>query len=89
MTSDHKRNSADHVKESQLERTTSPLEKEALHSVEADYSGAYKKSSPEEIRLVRKLDCRIMPTLWAMYFLNYVSKYKLLIIAALANKLIA
>lgn len=38
----------------------------------ADYSGAVAKSSPEEIQLVRKLDWRIMPTLWAMYFLNYV-----------------
>jgi hypothetical protein len=38
-----------------------------------DYSGAVKKTSEEEIRLVRKLDWRIMPTLWAMYFLNYVS----------------
>lgn len=39
----------------------------------ADYSGAVKKTSPEEIKLVRKLDWRIMPTLWCMYFLNYVS----------------
>jgi hypothetical protein len=34
-----------------------------------DYSGAVKKTSPEEIRLVRKMDIRIMSTLWAMYFL--------------------
>jgi hypothetical protein len=40
---------------------------------EADYSGAVKKTDQAEIRLVRKLDFRIMPTLWAMYFLNYVS----------------
>lgn len=39
----------------------------------ADYSGAVQKTSPEEIKLVRKLDWRIMPTLWCMYFLNYVS----------------
>lgn len=39
----------------------------------ADYSGAVKKTSPEEFGLVRKLDWHIMPTLWAMYFLNYVS----------------
>lgn len=39
----------------------------------ADYSGAVQKTSPEEIKLVRKLDLRIMPTLWCMYFLNYVS----------------
>lgn len=34
-----------------------------------DYSGAVKKTSGEEIKLVRKLDWRIMSTLWAMYFL--------------------
>ena len=35
----------------------------------ADYSGAVAKSDKAEIALVRKLDWRIMPTLWAMYFL--------------------
>lgn len=40
---------------------------------EGDYSGAVAKTDPEEIRLVRKLDIRIMPIMWAMYFLNYVS----------------
>ena len=34
-----------------------------------DYSGAVKKTSKEEIKLVRKLDIRIMGVLWAMYFL--------------------
>lgn len=32
-----------------------------------DYSGAHAKSSPEEIRLVRKLDFIILPTLWIMW----------------------
>lgn len=41
---------------------------------QGDYSGATAKTSPEEIRLVRKLDMRIMPIMWAMYFLNYVSE---------------
>lgn len=36
---------------------------------EGDYSGAVAKTSAEEIRLVRKLDLRIMSILWAMYFL--------------------
>jgi hypothetical protein len=40
----------------------------------ADYSGATAKTDPLEIKLVRKLDMRIMPIMWAMYFLNYVSK---------------
>jgi hypothetical protein len=38
-----------------------------------DYSGAVAKTDPKEISLVRKLDMRIMPTLWCMYFMNYVS----------------
>lgn len=48
-------------------------EKGGVLDADADYSGAVKKTSKEEIALVRKLDWRIMPTLWAMYFLNYVS----------------
>ncbi|KXH29066.1 vitamin H transporter [Colletotrichum simmondsii] len=40
----------------------------------ADYSGAVAKTSAEEIALVRKLDFRIMPTLWCMYFLNYLDR---------------
>lgn len=39
-------------------------EKGGLPQPGADYSGAVKKTSPEEIALVRKLDMRIMPTLW-------------------------
>lgn len=35
----------------------------------ADYSGATVKTNPEEIALVRKLDYRIMPALFCMYFL--------------------
>ncbi|KAL1602651.1 hypothetical protein SLS60_006068 [Paraconiothyrium brasiliense] len=35
-----------------------------------DYSGAVAKSDPEEIALVRKLDYRIMPALFCLYFLN-------------------
>lgn len=37
---------------------------------EGDYSGAVAKSDPREIALVRKLDMRIMPALFCMYFLN-------------------
>lgn len=47
-------------------------EKSGLPRPGADYSGAVAKTSAEEIALVRKLDLRIMPTLWCMYFLNYV-----------------
>lgn len=43
-----------------------------------DYSGATAKTDAREIALVRKLDMRIMPIMWAMYFLNYVSDSYLL-----------
>lgn len=34
-----------------------------------DYSGAVSKSNAAEIALCRKLDRRILPILWAMYYL--------------------
>jgi hypothetical protein len=39
-----------------------------------DYAGATAKTNPVEIALVRKLDLRIMPALWAMYFMNYLDR---------------
>ena len=39
--------------------------KEGAQSL-GDYAGAHEKTDPLEIKLVRKLDMRIMPTLWAM-----------------------
>ncbi|KAJ6035876.1 hypothetical protein N7540_000155 [Penicillium herquei] len=39
-----------------------------------DYSGATAKTDAAEIALVRKLDMRIMPIMWAMYFLNYLDR---------------
>ena len=39
-----------------------------------DYAGAVTKTDPVEISLVRKLDIRIMPTLWTMYFMNYLDR---------------
>lgn len=38
-------------------------------SKEGDYSGAVAKTDQKEIDLVKKLDWRILPILWAMYFL--------------------
>ncbi|KAF2849164.1 MFS general substrate transporter [Plenodomus tracheiphilus IPT5] len=35
-----------------------------------DYTGAFSKTDPAEIALVRKLDMRVMPALFCMYFLN-------------------
>ncbi|KFY29700.1 hypothetical protein V494_08541 [Pseudogymnoascus sp. VKM F-4513 (FW-928)] len=66
QTPDEKVNSALH-----LENPES-LMKERQDDV--DYSGAATKSDPAEIALVRKLDMRIMPTLWAMYFMNYLDR---------------
>lgn len=48
--------------------------KDTVLGEDFDYSGAVSKSDPKEIALVRKLDFRIMPTLWAMYFLNYLDR---------------
>ncbi|KAI1490226.1 major facilitator superfamily domain-containing protein [Biscogniauxia mediterranea] len=42
--------------------------------VRRDYAGAQAKSDPDEIRLVRKLDFRVMPVLWLMYFFNLVDR---------------
>ncbi|PMD52733.1 MFS general substrate transporter [Hyaloscypha bicolor E] len=39
-----------------------------------DYSGAIVVLNPIEQALVRKLDYRIMPTLWLMYWLNYLDR---------------
>ncbi|KAI8691852.1 MFS domain-containing protein [Fusarium sp. Ph1] len=74
MTADSKRESIERKPEDNFVEM-SPAEKGGvLGDAEADYSGAVKKTDPAEIRLVRKLDYRIMPTLWAMYFLNYLDR---------------
>lgn len=44
------------------------------HVQAGDYSGAVAKTDPAEIALVRKLDKRLMPILWAMYFMNYLDR---------------
>ncbi|KAH7042650.1 vitamin H transporter [Macrophomina phaseolina] len=49
-------------------------EKGELFNEKEDQFGAVAKTDPAEIALVRKLDWRIMPTLWAMYFLNYLDR---------------
>lgn len=42
--------------------------------VNVDYSGAHAKTDPAEIKLVKKLDLFIMPTLWIMYAFNYLDR---------------
>ncbi|PVH77347.1 MFS general substrate transporter [Cadophora sp. DSE1049] len=43
-------------------------------AVQVDYSGAHAKIDPVEIKLVKKLDLFIMPTLWIMYAFNYLDR---------------
>lgn len=54
------------------EDTNNDLEKPG--AVKRDYSGAVVELDPVERKLVRKLDIRIMPTLWLMYWLNYLDR---------------
>lgn len=51
----------------------------AVGEGEVDYSGFAQKTDPAEIKLVRKLDRYIMPSLWAMYWLNYLDVNYLLV----------
>lgn len=66
-TSDSKRASRDDEK---LEHWVDTEDEKAdPNSQKVDYSGAALETSPEEVKLVNKLDWRIMPCLWSMYFL--------------------
>jgi hypothetical protein len=62
---------------SDMERTGS-VDKKDIGHVEAvggdDY--VYVPDTPEERRLVRKIDLHLLPMLWIMYLLNYVSRPK-------------
>ena len=49
-------------------------EKSVPAIAKVDYSGAYEKTDPREIALVKKLDRWIMPMLWSMYWLNYLDR---------------
>ena len=42
--------------------------------IRVDYAGAHAKIDPAEIKLVRKLDLWIIPTLWLMYWLNFLDR---------------
>jgi hypothetical protein len=54
----------------QVENAGQDVEKVGnARAIRGDYAGAVAKTDPAEIALVRKMDWRIMPTLWAMYFL--------------------
>ncbi|CAJ2504960.1 Uu.00g123540.m01.CDS01 [Anthostomella pinea] len=51
-----------------------PMDAKGVPYSRRDYAGAQAKTDPLEIKLVRKLDMRIMPVLWLMYFFNYVDR---------------
>ncbi|KAF4872354.1 putative transporter [Colletotrichum siamense] len=40
----------------------------------ADHTGTRHKTNPDEIRLVRSIDWKMMPILWLMYWLNYLDR---------------
>lgn len=50
--------------------------KDGVEDVETarDGFGARKKVDPKEIKLVRKLDWYMMPSLWLMYFFNFLDR---------------
>lgn len=61
---------------------TSQEKDDALHleyspkdeNIPVDYAGAQAKTDPSEIKLVKRLDWFIMPTLWIMYAFNYLDR---------------
>lgn len=61
------------VKAGKDSATVTHMEDTVINSDEkikqGDYSGAVQKTDKAEIALVRKLDMRIMPALFCMYFL--------------------
>lgn len=68
-------NKNDEVDVAQVQRHESVMEdSEEGKSPAVDYSGAVVKMTAAEKKLVRKLDLWIMPTLWAMYWLNFLDR---------------
>lgn len=47
---------------SPIETHDDPIDQEKRKAIGIDYSGAYEKTDPKEIALVKKLDWYIMPT---------------------------
>lgn len=66
--SDLEKNTAQHVDDITESEKDMKMAR-AAPGAAGDYSGAAKKTDPEEIALVRKLDYRIMPALFCLYFL--------------------
>ena len=72
---------ATHSRDVKKDKEADLLQDEKVEDIEdskprgkVDYSGAYEKTDPKEIALVKKLDRWIMPMLWSMYWLNYLDR---------------
>ncbi|KXH41093.1 MFS transporter [Colletotrichum simmondsii] len=64
---------------SQMERvltggSNGGLEKPVAKIGKVDEFGAHTKTDPQEIALVKKIDCYILPILWIMYFLKFLDR---------------
>lgn len=57
---------------SPIETHDDQIDQEKRKAIGIDYSGAYEKTDPKEIALVKKLDWYIMPT-WVLYLPTYPS----------------
>lgn len=66
MTTPNARTSTDAKAEAYVHDEVPEKMIEGQELATADYSGVRKKTDPKEIRLVRKLDCIMMPMLWIM-----------------------
>jgi hypothetical protein len=49
-------------------------QKHILPDQDVDAYGSREKTDPAEIRLVRKIDWIMLPTLWLMYWFNYLDR---------------
>lgn len=67
LSKDAKRDSTDKQDLGHVEDAAAVLGLENYH---------YVPDTPEESRLVRKIDLHLLPMLWLMYLLNYVSHHR-------------
>jgi hypothetical protein len=62
------------------------VEKKAADTSRADLDGLPDIGTPERIlaerKLVRKLDCRLLPTIFLIYIMNYIDVSRVLLISA-------
>ena len=66
IVEDARRNSLNRGEKPTLTQNEFLVDEEGKAAEQIDYSGAHEKTDLKEIRLVKKLDLWIMPTLWLM-----------------------